>query len=144
MPNVRRVVVDTSIIVAALRTRHSAANAVLRLVAKRRLVALATPPLFLEYEDVLKRPEQQLVHGLAADVVDRFLAELAALLEPVEIHFRWRPQARDPSDEMVLEAAINGTADALVTYNVADFRSAGERFGIPIVRPGDILGKVKQ
>jgi hypothetical protein len=45
---------------------------------------------------------------------------------------------------MVLEAAINGSADALVTYNVADFRSAGERFGIPIVRPGDILGKVKQ
>lgn len=144
MPNVRRVVLDTSIIVAALRTRRGAANAVLRLVAKRRLVALATPPLFLEYEEVLKRPEQQLVHGLAADAVDRFLSELAALLEPVEIHFRWRPQARDPSDEMVLEAAINGSADALVTYNVADFRSAGERFGIPIVRPGDILGKVKQ
>lgn len=144
MRNVRRVVLDTSIIVAALRTRRGAANAVLRLVAKRSLVALATPPLFLEYEDVLKRPEQQLVHGLAADAVDRFLAELAALLEPVEIHFRWRPQARDPSDEMVLEAAINGTADALVTYNVADFRSAGERFGIRIVRPGDILGRVKQ
>jgi putative PIN family toxin of toxin-antitoxin system len=144
MANVRRVVLDTSIIVSALRTRHVAANAVLRLVAKRRLVALATPPLFLEYEDVLKRPEQQLVHGLAADAVDRFLAELAALLEPVEIHFRWRPQARDPSDEMVLEAAINGRTDALITYNVADFRSAGERFGIPIVRPGYILGKVKQ
>jgi len=144
MPNVRRAVLDTSIMVAALRTRHGAANAVLRLVAKRRLVALATPPLFLEYEDVLKRPEQQLVHGLTVDAVDRLLAELAALLEPVEIHFRWRPQARDPSDEMVLEAAINGRADALVTYNVADFRSAGKRFGIPIVRPGGILGKVKQ
>ena len=64
MRNVRRIVMDTSIIVAALRTRRGAANAVLRLVAQRRLVALATPPLFLEYEDVLKRPEQQLVHGL--------------------------------------------------------------------------------
>ena len=135
---------DTSIIVAALRTRRGAANAVLRLVAQRRLVALATAPLFLEYEDVLKRPEQQLVHGLTAEAVDRFLGELAALLEPVEIHFQWRPQARDPSDEMVLEAAINGSADALVTYNVADFRSAGERFGIPIVRPADVLRKVKQ
>ena len=144
MRNVRRIVMDTSIIVAALRTRRGAANAVLRLVAQRRLVALATAPLFLEYEDVLKRPEQQLVHGLTADAVDRLLAELAALLEPVEIHFRWRPQARDPSDEMVLEVAINGSADALVTYNVADFRSAGERFGIPIVRPADVLRKVKQ
>jgi putative PIN family toxin of toxin-antitoxin system len=144
MRKVQRIVLDTSIIVAALRTRHGAANAMLRLVAQRRLVALATPPLFFEYEDVLKRPEQQLVHGLTAEAVDRFLGELAALLEPVEIHFQWRPQARDPSDEMVLEAAINGRADALVTYNVADFRSAGERFGIPIVRPGDILGKAKQ
>jgi putative PIN family toxin of toxin-antitoxin system len=138
MRNVRRIVLDTSIIVAALRTRRGAANAVLR------LVALATAPLFLEYEDVLKRPEQQLVHGLTGEAVDRFLGELAALLEPVEIHFQWRPQARDPSDEMVLEAAINGSADALVTYNVADFRSAGERFGIPIVRPADVLRKVKQ
>jgi len=140
----RRIVLDTSIIVAALRTRRGAANAVLRLVARRRLVALATPPLLLEYEDVLKRPEQQLVHGLAPEEVDRVLAELAALLEPVEIHFQWRPQVRDPSDEMVLEAAINGGADALVTYNVADFRAAGERFGVPVVRPADILRKVKQ
>ena len=140
----RRIVLDTSIIVAALRTRRGAANAVLRLVARRRLVALATPPLVLEYEDVLKRPEQQLVHGLAPEEVDHVLAELAVLLEPVEIHFQWRPQARDPSDEMVLEVAINGRADALVTYNVADFQSAGERFGIPIVRPGDILGKARQ
>ena len=140
----RRVALDTSIIVAAFRSRRGAANAVLRLVARRRLVALATPPLFLEYEDVLKRPEQQLVHGLAPEEIDRVLAELAALLEPVEIHFQWRPQARDPSDEMVLEAAINGGADALVTYNVADFRAAGERFGVPIVRPADLLRKVKQ
>ena len=144
MGNLRRVVLDSSIIVAALRTRHGAANAVLRLVAKRRLVALATPPLFLEYEDVLKRPEQQLAHGLTIEEVDRFLGELAALLEPVEIHFQWRPQSRDPSDEMVLEAAINGSADALVTYNVAGFRSSGERFGIPIVLPADVLRKVKQ
>jgi len=140
----RRIVLDTSIIVAALRTRRGAANAVLRLVARRRLVALATPPLVLEYEDVLKRPEQQLVHGLAPEEVDHVLAELAVLLEPVEIHFQWRPQARDPSDEMVLEAAINGSADALLTYNVADFRAAGERFGVPIVRPADLLRKVKQ
>ena len=144
MRNVWRVALDTSIVVAALRTRHGAANAVLRLVATRRLVALATPPLFLEYEDVLKRPEQQLVHRLTDEGVDLFLAELAALVEPVDIHFQWRPQARDPRNEMVLEAAINGSANALVTYNLADFRLAGERFGIPIVRPTDILRKVKQ
>ena len=140
----RRVVLDPSIVVAALRSRSGAANAVLRLVAQHRLVALATPPLFLEYEDVLKRPEQMLAHNLQAEAVDEFLAELAALIEPVETHFQWRPQVRDPNDEMVLEAAINGRADALVTFNTSDFRVAGERFGISIVRPQDLLKKVKR
>ncbi|HTW56597.1 MAG TPA: putative toxin-antitoxin system toxin component, PIN family [Terriglobales bacterium] len=134
---------DTSIVVAALRTRSGAGNAVLRLVASRRLVALATPPLFLEYEDVLKRPEQRLAHGLAPESIDEFLAEFAALIEPVDVHFLWRPQTRDTNDEMVLEAAINGQADALVTYNIADFTSAGERFGMPIVAPAELLKKVK-
>ncbi|MFZ3340222.1 MAG: putative toxin-antitoxin system toxin component, PIN family [Terriglobales bacterium] len=132
-------VLDTSVVVAALRTRLGAANAALRLVAEGRVVALATPPLFLEYEDALKRPEHQLVHGLRPEAVDEFLAELAALIEPVEVHFRWRPQSRDPNDEMLLEAAINGQADALVTYNIKDFAEAGERFRISVLRPGDLL-----
>ena len=134
---------DTSVVVAALRTRLGAGNAVLRLIAQRKVVALATPPLFLEYEDVLKRPEHQLVHRLTPEAVDEFLAELAALIEPVEVHFQWRPQSRDPNDEMVLEAAINGQADAVVTYNLKDFADAAERFRISVLRPGDLLKKVK-
>jgi len=138
-----RIVLDTSIVVAGLRTRLGAGNAVLRLVANRRIQLLATAPLFLEYEDVLKRPEHRLAHGLTPEEVDEFLAELAALIEPVEVHFQWRPQSRDPNDEMVLEAAINGYADALVTYNVADFAEACERFKISVMRPADLLKKVK-
>lgn len=138
-----RIVLDTSVVVAGLRTRLGAGNAVLRLVAQRRLKLLATPPLFLEYEDVLKRPEHQLAHALTIEAVDEFLAELAALIEPVEVHFQWRPQGRDPNDEMVLEAASNGRADALVTYKVADFAGLAERFNIAVVRPGGLLKKVK-
>jgi putative PIN family toxin of toxin-antitoxin system len=139
----KRIVLDTSVVVAGLRTRLGAGNAVLRLVAQGRLVILATPPLFLEYEEVLKRPEHQLVHGLAPEAIDGFLAELAALIEPVEVHFQWRPQSRDPNDEMVLEAAINGRADALVTYNVADFVGITERFKVPLLRPTDLLRRMK-
>jgi predicted nucleic acid-binding protein len=72
------------------------------------------------------------------------LAELAALIEPVEVHFQWRPQVRDPSDEMVLEAAINGRADALVTYNLKHFALAGDRFKIPVLRPADLLRKARK
>lgn len=138
-----RVVLDTSVIVAALRTRLGAGNAVLQLVANRRIVLLATPPLFLEYEEVLLRPEQRLANGLEPDEVQEFLAELAALIEPVELHFRWRPQSRDPNDEMLVEAAINGRADALVTYNISDFQDAGRRFGIRVLRPAELLKRMR-
>lgn len=144
MSMMRRVVLDTSVIVAALRTRHGAANHVLRLAASRRLLLLATPPLFLEYEDALKRPEQRLAHGLTTEAIDEFLAEMAALIDPVEVHFQWRPQVRDPSDEMVLEAAINGQADVLVTYNLKHFTLAGGRFRIPILPPAGLLRKVRR
>jgi putative PIN family toxin of toxin-antitoxin system len=141
---VLKIVLDTSVVVAGLRTRLGAGNAVLHLVAERRIRLLATPPLFLEYEDVLKRPEHRLAHGLTLLGIDEFLAELAALVEPVEVHFQWRPQTRDPNDEMVLEAAINGEADAIVTYNLVDFVEAGNRFAISIMRPAELLRKVKR
>ncbi len=139
-----KIVLDTSVVVAGLRTRLGAGNAVLQLVAERRVTLLASPPLFLEYEDVLKRAEHRLVHGLTPEAVDDFLAELAAIIEPVEVHFQWRPQSRDPNDEMVLEAAINGGADAIVTYNVSDFAEAGERFKIAVLTPAELLKKVKR
>ncbi len=66
------------------------------------------------------------------------MAEFAALSEPVEVHFLWRPQLADVKDEMVLEAAINGRADALVTHNVDDFASAAH-FGLRIVTPAEFL-----
>lgn len=137
-----RVVLDTSIVVAGLRTRLGAANQALRLVAQSRLTVLATAPLFLEYEEVLQRPEHRLVHGLNLDEIGEFLSELAALIEPVELHFRLRPQLKDPKDEMVLEAAVNGRAHALVTYNTGDFLHAARRFRIPVLTPAQLFRKV--
>src|SRR5260370_3261672 len=123
----RRVVLDTSVVVAGLRTQLGAGNAVLRLVATRRLVALATPPLFLEYEDVLKRPEHRLAHGLTPEAIEEFLAELAALIEPVEVHFQLRPHSPDPNGELVLEGANKGRAEALVTFKAPDSASLSGR-----------------
>lgn len=140
----KRIVLDTSVLVAGLRSRNGASNAVLRLVANRELVLASSPPLFLEYEDVLKRPEQRLAHGFSLEKVDEFLAELAALIEPVDMHFLWRPQVRDPKDEMVLEAAINGGADAILTYNVSDFANVPRRFNIELMTPAQILKRMKR
>ena len=130
-------------IATALRSASGAGNALLRLVAQQKVVPLVTPALFLEYEDVLKRPEQRLVTGLDVDAIDRFLASLASACEPVEVRFQWRPQLRDAGDEMVLETAINGRADALVTYNVRDFLPAASRFGLRVLRPGELLKEIR-
>jgi putative PIN family toxin of toxin-antitoxin system len=139
-----RVVLDTSVVVAALRSRRGPANKVLRMVALRELIPLVTPSVFLEYEDVLKRPEQRLAHGLSIVEIDDFLAELAALMRAVEIHYQWRPQLRDPSDEMILEAAINGRADAVVTYNAKDFAGIQQIFGIRVMSPVELIGRKLQ
>lgn len=137
--DMKRIVLDTSVIVTALRSISGAGNAVLRQAAQERLALLVTPALFLEYEDVLKRSEQRLITGLSLGEIDQFLAALASVCEPVDIRFQWRPQLRDTNDEMVLEAAVNGHADALVTYNVKDFSAAAKGFGLRVLRPGELL-----
>ncbi len=139
----RRVVLDTSVIVTALRSASGASNAILRLVAQGRLVPLVTPALFLEYEDVLKRPEQRLVTRLSLIEIDQFLAALASACEPVDIRFQWRPQLHDPGDEMVLETAINGRAEFLVTHNVRDFVTAAKKLGLRVRRPGELLTEIR-
>jgi predicted nucleic acid-binding protein len=72
-----------------------------------------------------------------------FVDAVIALADPVETHFLWRPQLRDPSDEMVLEAAINGRADALVTFNLRDFGTIPLAFGIEVLLPREAIRRIK-
>jgi putative PIN family toxin of toxin-antitoxin system len=137
-----RLIIDSNVMTSAFRSRSGASFALIELVRRKWIRMLATPPLFLEYEDVLKRPEQLAASRLSLTDVDTALDALAALIEPVEAHLSWRPQLPDPGDEMVLEAAINGRADALVTYNMAHFRAAAVHFGVRLARPADILLEV--
>jgi len=135
-----RIVIDTSVLVAGLRSRSGASAALLERIASGKIHLLATPAVFLEYEAVLKREQ----HGLPLQFVDGFLAELAGCILPVEIRFVWRPQLTDPDDEMVLEAAVNGQAAAIVTHNRRDFEPAAERFGIRVSSPAQLLQQLRQ
>lgn len=139
----RRVVLDTDVVVTALRSVNGGSNAVLREVAFGRLITLVTPALFFEYEAVLKRPEQRLVHGIDLEGIDKFLAALASASEAVEVSFQWRPQLADANDEMVFETAINGRADALITHNVRDFARAAPKFGLRVLRPVELLKELR-
>jgi putative PIN family toxin of toxin-antitoxin system len=134
------IVLDTSVLVAGLRSRLGASAALLREIAASRVELVASPALFLEYEAVLKREK----HGLPLQYVDGFLAELALCIFPVEVRFVWRPQLTDADDEMVLEAAINGQAEAIVTHNRRDFERAAERFGIAVLSPAELLEQIRR
>ena len=134
-----RIVLDTSVIVAAFRSRTGASNKILRQVASGTFRPLVTTALFLEYEDVLHRAEHRLASGMSEADVRAALAALASACDPVDVHFRWRPQLSDPGDELVLEAAVNGGAKYLVTHNIRDFASVSKQFDLHIVTPQQFL-----
>jgi predicted nucleic acid-binding protein len=98
--------------------------------------------LALEYEAICLQPEHLLAAGLNAGEAQVFTDGLISAAEPTRIYFRWRPQLRDPGDEMVLETAVNGRVNAIVTFNERDFRDVPARFGIAVIRPGDALRRI--
>jgi putative PIN family toxin of toxin-antitoxin system len=134
-----RALLDTNILVAGLASQSGASYRLLQHALDQKFILLASPALWLEYESVLKRSEMLKLHGFSRAQVDDFLHGLAARVVPVTSHFLWRPQLRDPKDEMVLEAAVNGSARFLVTVNSRDFATMTERFGVEICLPGQFL-----
>ena len=135
-----KVALDTDVIVAARRSRPSASHALLHALREGHLSAVASVPMMLEYEAVLMRPEQRQATGISV----RDVQELAALFIPVTPHFLWRPRLRNPDDEMVLDAAIKGGAEAIVTFNVQDFLAGADVFNLQILTPAETLLQIRR
>jgi putative PIN family toxin of toxin-antitoxin system len=138
-----RCVLDTNVIVAAMRSPAGASAALLRAVRRGNPRLLANVALALEYEAICGLDEHRRAAGLTEEQVEVFLTAVVAMTEPVESHFFWRPQLRDPADEFVLEAAVNGQADAIVTFNVRDFGAAPGRFGVGVWKPIEALRRLE-
>ena len=134
---------DTDAVVAAMRSPRGASAALIMAADQERVTLMATVPLFIEYESVCQRPEHILASGLSAREVGVFLDRMADLVEPANLWFLWRPQLRDPGDELVLEAAVNAQADALITFNRRDFLPSAALFNIPVVLPGEALRSLR-
>jgi putative PIN family toxin of toxin-antitoxin system len=135
-----KVVLDTNVLVAALRSRHGAAFQVLLALRDRRFEFVLSVPLFLECEDVLKRSGMV---PLAGETVDRLLRLLAARGQAQDIFFLWRPFLRDAKDDMVLEVAVAAEGcEAIVTFNRKDFAGV-EQFGLRVLTPAELLGQLE-
>ena len=130
-------------IVAAMRSPTGASAALLHYADQKRIALLSSVPLFVEYEAVCSRLEHRIAAGLSEADLEVFLNALAFLVEPIETHFLWRPRLRDAADEMVLEAAANGRADAIVTFNIRDFQPMTHDFGIEVFRPADAIRRLR-
>ena len=130
-----RVVLDTDVMVAALRSDRGSSRRLLAQVLDGKLQMLVSVPLMIEYEAVLTRSEHMAVMGLETAQVTRMLDDLAEIAVRVHLYFHWRPKLMDPADEMVLETAVNGSADRLITFNVRHLAEAAREFGIRTVRP---------
>lgn len=139
-----RVVLDTTVIVAALRSDRGASRPLLTAALGKQFALLASVPLMLEYEAVSTRPEHLEAAGLTELDIQAVLDALATIAEPVRLAYLWRPMLPDADDDMVLETAVNGRADLLVTVNLRDFTPGAARFGIRIASPAEALTRLRR
>ncbi len=132
-------VLDTNVLVAAIRSPKGASAEILRRVLTGQEKVLCSVPLFMEYESVLLRPEHLAAAGAQAPEVINVLDVLAGVVIRVEIQFLWRPQLKDPNDDLVLELAVNGQglgdAVTIITSNQKDFLPQARKFGVDVITP---------
>jgi putative PIN family toxin of toxin-antitoxin system len=138
-----RCVLDTNVVVAAMRSPTGASAALLIAARRSELTMLANVALAIEYEATCQLAEHRLAAGLDPRQVGIFVDAVLAMVEPVETHFMWRPQLRDPANEFVLEAAVNGRAAAIVTFNRRDFGRVPGHFGIELLTPAEAIRRIR-
>lgn len=130
------IVLDTNVIVAALRSKRGASNKLLSLVGTDKFEIHDSVALILEYEDVLQNHRTEL--GLSQDDVTDFIDSLCSVAHHHEIYFLWRPTLSDINDELILELAVTARCEYIVTYNVSDFKGV-DKFGVKAVTPKEFL-----
>jgi len=139
-----RTVLDADVLVAAVRSDRGASRVLLRRALENGYPVLASVPLLLQYESVLTRPEHLDAAQISAAEAGVVLDAIAAVAEPIRISYLWRPILADPGDDLVLETAVNGRADVIVTFNRRHFEPAASRFGVEIVAPGDAVRRLEK
>jgi putative PIN family toxin of toxin-antitoxin system len=134
--DLRRIVIDTSVWIAALRSRRGASHRLLTLIGTGRFEIHISVPLVLEYEDVAKRMPGEI--ALDASDIDDLLDYICSVGKHQKVFYLWRPFLRDPGDDFVLELAVAAGCDTIVTLNQRHFAGV-ERFGIATLTPKEFL-----
>ena len=134
-----QVVADTNVFVTALRSQFGASYKLLSLIDKDKFKLNLSVPLALEYEEVAKRMMGEI--ALNEQEIDDILDFVISNSNQWDIYYLWRPQLKDPGDDMVLELAVTANCNYIITYNVKDFKGI-ENFGIEVMTPKEFLEMV--
>jgi putative PIN family toxin of toxin-antitoxin system len=137
-----KVVLDTSVLVAAARSRRGASHALVSAIPSAAFQICLSVSLYTEWQQVLTRAEN-LPPNRTAEDARNYLRYLASQSHLQEIHFLWRPFLRDADDDMVLELAFAAGCRYLVTHNLKDFHGA-EQLGVIAISPGEFLKLTRQ
>ena len=132
-----RVILDTSVLVAAVRSRNGASYRLVSMLPSSQFEIALTVALYTEWQSVLTRPEH-LPPGGNAEAAVGFLRYLASIAHLQDVHFLWRPFLRDPDDDMVLECAVASGSRYIITHNVKDFKRAPE-LQVNAITPAEFL-----
>ncbi|WP_342235327.1 putative toxin-antitoxin system toxin component, PIN family [Inquilinus sp. OTU3971] len=138
-----RLVIDTDVMVSAFESPSGASRQLMLDILDSKASLLLSVSLMLEYEAVLTRSATLARSGLSVAEVLEALDDLSGRCVPVAFDYRWRPAARDADDDLVVETAINGGADVIVTFNVGDMSDGAGQFGIAVERPGTVLKRIR-
>lgn len=131
-----RIVIDSSVLISGLMSRRGTSYRLLQLIGRDRFTTVLSVPLVVEYQKVILDPEHGLLYS--STEIERFIDYFCAVSERRKVYFLWRPLLRDPTDDMVLEAAVTGCCSYIVTFNTKDFPGI-EKFGIRALWPGAFL-----
>jgi putative PIN family toxin of toxin-antitoxin system len=131
-----RIVIDTNVLISALRSKRGASYKLLFETERHLFLQSVSTALILEYESVAKRELPKLT--VTSEDVDAILNLICKNSEACTISFRWRPHLKDPGDDFILELAVQSQSKYIVTYNKTDFAGVDE-FGIALVTPKEFL-----
>jgi putative PIN family toxin of toxin-antitoxin system len=137
--DVPQIVIDTNVLVAALRSRRGASHKLLRFIDSGKFQVNISVPLALEYEDAAKRMIGEILP--TARDIDDIINYICRIANRRNIYYLWRPFLKDPKDDMLLELAVVGQCDVIITFNTRDFNGA-EQFGLRIMTPKQFLDKI--
>jgi putative PIN family toxin of toxin-antitoxin system len=136
-----KIVIDTSVLVAAARSRNGASYKLVSMLPIPEIEIALTIAVYTEWQAVMTRPEN-LPPGATADDALAFLRYLASIAHLQDVYFLWRPFSRDPGDDMIVECAVASGCDYIVTHNVKDFRRVTE-LNVQVATPAEILNLLR-